>query len=159
MDMKHGATNPRHDGEEPHAPPRLVAALKELPSRRVFVPPAIDETVLHAAQRQLAGPRRGALDRILFLRWWPALAAACLLVLGLMLVLLRPLSSPSRFAREDLNHDGQVDILDAFQLAREVRSGTRPPSSLDLNGDGVVDARDAAVIARQAVELGKGGRS
>jgi hypothetical protein len=60
-------------------------------------------------------------------------------------------------AREDLNHDGRVDILDAFQLARELRAGKKP--AVDLNGDGVVDERDADVIATRAVSLEKGGRS
>ena len=61
------------------------------------------------------------------------------------------------FAREDINHDGRVDILDAFQLARELESGAKPAA--DLNGDGVVDQRDADLIAARAVRLEKGGRS
>ena len=72
-------------------------------------------------------------------------------------------SGPSRargYAREDVNQDGRVDILDAFQLAREIQSGAALPTALDFNGDGVVDRSDADVIASEAVSLEKkGGRS
>jgi hypothetical protein len=63
------------------------------------------------------------------------------------------------YAREDVNRDGRVDILDAFLLARQLQSGDNPGSSLDLNGDGVVDHRDAESIAAKAVKLEKGGQS
>jgi hypothetical protein len=64
------------------------------------------------------------------------------------------------FAREDLNHDGRVDILDAFDLARTLK--TRPGLTspvMDVNGDGVVDERDVTSLAARAVQLPKGGRS
>jgi hypothetical protein len=62
-------------------------------------------------------------------------------------------------AREDLNRDGRVDILDAFALSRQLRDGKASSTGLDLNGDGVVDERDAEVIAARAVRLEKGDRS
>jgi hypothetical protein len=62
-------------------------------------------------------------------------------------------------AGEDLNHDGRVDILDAFQLARQLQTGQKPAAGLDLNGDGVVDWRDVEVLATRAVHLEKGGQS
>jgi Dockerin type I domain len=152
-----GDINTRRDGEEPQVPPRLIAALKEPSARRVFVPPAIDQAVLRAAHRQLE--KTPAPRRSLFRAWfvWPAMAAACLVLIGLIHFITRPNSRTTGFAREDINHDGQVDILDAFQLARELQSGAK--STADLNGDGVVDQRDADLIAARAVRLEKGGRS
>jgi hypothetical protein len=70
-----------------------------------------------------------------------------------------PPTAAPRFAHEDINHDGQVDILDAFALARQLKAGATPNPQLDLNGDGVVDERDLAAVAARAVSLEKGGRS
>lgn len=158
MNMNNCASNTRHGGEEPNAPARLVAALKEPPPRRVFVPPSVDDAVLAAARRHLPKPLRlgfGVLRSWLF---WPATATVCLALIGFGMFLARQTGRPPEFAREDINRDGQVDILDAFALARAVRGGDQP-SSLDLNGDGTVDGRDAEQIAAQAVKLEKGGRS
>jgi hypothetical protein len=52
-----------------------------------------------------------------------------------------------------------VDILDAFALARQLKSGLVPGPGQDINGDGVVDERDVETIAAQAVRLQKGGHS
>lgn len=158
MKMNAKGLNTRHDGEEPKAPARLVAALKELPPRRVFVPPTVNDAVLAAARRHFSKPSRWFGFDNFRLRWlWPAVATACLVVVGISYFLIRP--GQPRFAREDLNRDGKVDILDAFALARESQANVRLPTSFDLNGDGVVDRRDAEWIAVQAVRLEKGGRS
>ena len=154
------STDPtRRDGQEPQAPAKLVAALKESSSRRVFVPLALDEAVLDAARRHLARPRPKVFR--FFRSWlvWPATAAACLLLVGLGFFIVRQRGASPEFAREDLNHDGRVDVLDAFQLARQLQSGSVPASAVDLNGDGVVDRRDAELIAAHAVKLDKGGKS
>ena len=50
-------------------------------------------------------------------------------------------------------------VLDAFALARELKSKPHPNPQLDINGDGVVDEQDVATLAARAVSLGKGGRS
>ena len=68
-------------------------------------------------------------------------------------------TNPAAFAKEDINHDGYVDILDAFAVARQLKGESRPDTHLDVNGDGVVDERDVQVIATRAVELPKGGPS
>jgi hypothetical protein len=65
----------------------------------------------------------------------------------------------TQFAREDLNQDGRVDILDAFQLARELKNGKTQPATDDFDGDGKVDAMDVEYLAKRAVSLEKGGRS
>ena len=159
MTMNTGDPNTRRDGEEPKAPTKLVAALKEPPSRRVFVPPAIDQTIITAARRHLAKPERAGFSFFRSWRLWPTLATACFALVGLIYLVVKPGWSSAKFAHEDLNQDGRVDILDAFQLARDVHAGTKLPANLDLNGDGVVDGRDAQFIATGAVKLEKGGKS
>ena len=151
-------SNTRHDGEEPNAPAKLVAALKEPPSRRVFVPTVVDHTIFAAARRHLAQPEQGRRSWLSSWLRWPAFATALVLLAGLGYLIIR--SQPAReFAREDINRDGQVDILDALQLAREAQASARATVEHDLNGDGLVDWRDAEVIAARAVQLEKGGRS
>jgi len=156
--MNTGDTNTRRDDEEPQAPARLVAALKEPPARRVFVPPAVDEAVIRAARQHLTQPRPSWVG--MFRSWlqWFAFAAACIALAGLVYFVTRP-EPKSRFAREDINRDGQVDILDAFQLARDMQSGKQTSANPDLNSDGVLNDRDAEAIAMRAVKLEKGGRS
>lgn len=167
MNMDNSGSNTRRDGEEPKASAKLVAALKEPPARRVFVPPTVDTAMLRAAQQHFApaslspsdGERagvRGTLARLLR-PWllWPTVATACLALAGLAYFTSR--STHQQFAREDLNRDGRVDILDAFQLARKIQSGETPDT--DLNQDGVIDRLDAELIATHAVKLEKGGKS
>ena len=151
-----------NNGKETPAPPKLVAVLRRSQSNRVFVPPTVDEAILRAARNQLAParpPRRSSLAARLR---WPAFATACVLVVVMAHRLSRP-DSPSNsgraFVREDVNHDKRVDILDAFQLARQLDSGAKPLPNYDVTGDGVVDRRDIEFIAAQAVKLEKGRRS
>jgi len=66
--------------------------------------------------------------------------------------------------RADVDGNGRVDILDAFQLARriETRGPADPTRSgaadtqWDLNGDGRVDKDDVSLVASAAVRLDKG---
>ena len=168
MDMNDSGSNTRRDGEEPKAPAKLVAALKEPPARRAFVPPAVDAAILRAARQHFArissvAPSNGETAGVRgWLAWllrprivWPT-ATACLALIGLIHFASRP--SQPQFAREDVNRDGRVDILDAFQLAREKESGASP-AGIDLNEDGRIDRRDAELIATHAVKLEKGGKS
>ena len=149
-----------HEDENLEAPPRLVSALQALRRLPDFVPPTVDQAVLRAARRQFR-PRLA--PRRLWLRFvpWAAGGVAALLLLTLLPRLLQhPRSSPDgSLAREDLNRDGRVDVLDAFALARQLKTGRAPSLQLDVNGDGVVDERDVQAIAAQAVKLEKGGRS
>src|SRR3569833_1293682 len=118
------------------APARLVAALKENAQRKIFVPPTVDDAILKAARTQL---RPAAKASARWPRWalWPALAGACVKV-----ALLIRMLTPAQFAREDLNRDGKIDILDSFALARELKNGDSLPAYLDVNGDGVVNEQD-----------------
>ena len=66
--------------------------------------------------------------------------------------------------RADVDHNGRVDILDAFLLARSIEA--RGPVDVtpsgaadtqwDLNGDGRVDKDDVNLVASAAVRLDKG---
>jgi hypothetical protein len=157
------ANNGDNDITEMPAPTKLVEALRRTQSARVFVPPAVEEAILRAARNQLAPTRQPS--RSPFAPWlrWSAFATACALLVFTVYQFTRPKSSSpdSRqpLAREDVNRDGHVNILDAFQLARQVESGAKPSLNSDVNADGVVDRRDAELIAAQAVKLEKGGRS
>jgi hypothetical protein len=109
--------------------------------------------------RTLLRPRTGALRS-----WqWAAIAtAAILLLVAIPRFSKKGTLQPdhgSASARLDVNDDGQVDILDAFALARQLKQGGNKSLQLDVNGDGVVDERDVAVLAARAVKLERGGRS
>jgi hypothetical protein len=145
--------------EDLDAPLALVSALKGLPKEKIFVPGSIDQAVLKASRNQLQRTQHP--KRILFP--WRIWAAATMVMLALILavhfavVKSRHTRQTAQFAPEDINRDGQVDILDALLLAQELRTGHSRTAGLDLNGDGVVDEKDVEVVAARAVRLEKGG--
>jgi hypothetical protein len=150
--------NDQRDAEQQlDAPAKLLAALKESSRQKVFVPTYVDQTVLDAARRHLSQPKKSSAG--IFRRWMllPALATGCVVIAFIITLLLAP--AVPRFAREDLNRDGHVDILDSFALARELKTGRPLPAVFDVNGDGAVDERDVALIAAHAVAIGKENRS
>ena len=51
----------------------------------------------------------------------------------------------------DVDLNGRVDILDAFAMARQIRSGR--DKSYDINHDGRFDQLDIDIVAREAVKL------
>ena len=67
-----------------------------------------------------------------------------------------------RHARElqrngDIDGSGTIDILDAYELARSLRTGRPGLKHWDFNSDGRVDHADVDVIARRAVAITRGG--
>jgi hypothetical protein len=142
--------------EEPQAPARLVQALKALRAERVFVPPSVDEAILRRARQQLE-PAPPRIPSPWWRAWVPWVAAAASLCLVVVVGWLATSRHPTGVASvpEDVNGDGQVDILDAFQLARELESG-KPPAARDLDRDGIVDQADVELVARRAVKLAQG---
>ena len=143
------------------APSELVAALQRLAEPRLFIPPTVDEAVGRAARQHLEG---GQGRRAQWLRWMPWLAAAAgFAIVMAHLSFLPPRTEPSKARHTaggmSITHSGPVDILDAFALARQLKSGAVPNAGWDVNRDGVVDERDVATLAAQAVQLGKGGGS
>ncbi len=161
--MQSPDNNDHQEAETLQAPPELVAALRSLPKEPVFIPATVDEAVLRFAERHLTRPVG---QRFSWLRFAPWLATAAAIVIVLLIVVPRPFSrtastvSPKSLpARENPNSGHDIDILDAFALARQLKAGATPNPQLDVNGDGVVDERDVATLAAQAVKLQKGGHS
>jgi hypothetical protein len=179
MDMQNG-----HNKDlELEAPPKLVAALKQLPTEKVFVPPTVDEAVMKAARQHFLQPEKKRNRWFRLMPWTVATAgfAAAVLVaypyakefLGFgasAKTVHRGMKNTDEsgvqlqshglaFVREDVNHDGKVDILDAFTLAKKLQGRPFSDPGLDINRDGVVDHRDVEVIAARAVSLEKKGRS
>jgi hypothetical protein len=148
-------TPDQNESNEPQLDSRLGRALGGLRKTSVFIPPAVDQAVLERAKPHLAQIRaqRSRRQRA----QWLALAACVVLVAVVAETALH--RGGTQFAREDLNRDGRVDILDAFQLARELKSGKAVSSANDFDGDGKVDGADVEFLAKRAVSLEKGGRS
>jgi len=143
------------------APERLVSALKTLPTEPVFIPGALDQAVIAQARRHLDREPAAHIPWLRISRWAIGAMAALLIV---FFGTHRYLSNrpgvpgpPQTLAREDLNHDGRVDVLDAFILAKTLKSGPAPDRQMDINSDGKIDQADVAAIAAHAVRLG--GRS
>jgi hypothetical protein len=87
---------------------------------------------------------------------WAAVAACLALAVWLGVRFSNP-TGTRPFAREDINRDGRVDVLDAFALARQINTGEILDLSGDVNGDGRVDRADVNAIAARAVSLAQAG--
>jgi hypothetical protein len=141
------------DASEPRIPARLAAELKALYAPPRLVPPQVDASVLGKARRYLA-KMRGLRPVIRFPQW---LAAAAVVALAALIgSLLFPSKLRTSLAREDINRDGRVDVLDAFALARQLQRGAITDQKFDFNADGVVDQKDIDAVAARAVKVEKG---
>jgi hypothetical protein len=141
--------------------PDLARDLARLAEPRLEVPQSIDDAVMAAARTALARRRRGGHPAFRWAAWTGAAAA-----LGLAVWVGSVLIPQQHAAREmasmtapavagDLDRSGQVTILDAFALARQIESGQSPFSG-DINGDGLVDRADVDALAMLAVRLPEG---
>jgi hypothetical protein len=129
-------------------PAKIESELRRLSSRTtVLVPPDVDNAVLARARRRFEEIRR---DERWFAWWIPAAAAVVLALAWIGFSLLQA----TRYERADVDRSGQIDILDAFALARRIQQGSA--QGYDVNGDGVVDKGDVDAVAAQAVRLKKG---
>jgi hypothetical protein len=133
----------------------LAKALREAEERRtIFVPPTLDEAILKEARRHFEGEpqRKATAPRLYF--YWRWLLGGALAVLALCLILFAPFARKTGAvaAREDINGDGRVDILDALALAKAVE-GKNNNERFDQNGDRRVDDSDVRAVALAAVRL------
>src|SRR5436190_15120270 len=125
--------NQHRDDEGLQAPEKLVDALNLLQKERIFVPPTVDQAVLQGAREHLQRLEQPQSRWKPWLSW--AAMAACL---ALAFWLGERFSNPAAahpLVREDINHDGRVDVLDAFALARRIETGGTLDPRWDINGD------------------------
>ncbi len=141
------------DPAELQIPAELAQRIKALYQEQLPIPFFVDELVLAKARAHLERPARSRIVVASF-RW---VAAAAVVTFGAWLgSLWFTAKSPATTAREDINQDGRVDILDAFALARRLQQGAVLRPLFDFNGDGVVDQKDIDAVAARAVKLGGG---
>lgn len=151
--------------EDDRQPDDLAELGRDL--RRLYQPPvevgADTDAAIRAALRSgFAKTRRKRL--VLTRRQAPfaaVAAAAAVVVFVIWLATLGPPSPPpqpavARTDAADLDQNGTVDILDAFDLARRLEAGEAIDAALDLNRDGAIDALDVDRIALRAVSLTPG---
>lgn len=136
---------------EVRIPARLEAALRGLSAGDEYAAPAgFDDDLLRMARAKL---RPRPVVRVL-LRAGTGLAAAA--ALGLVAVLWWQGGGGSRGASiAALDPARQVDIVDAFVLARRLRAGggAAPDASWDVTRDGTVDEQDVERLKAMAVRL------
>ncbi|MBN1423308.1 hypothetical protein JXA88_02020 [Candidatus Fermentibacteria bacterium] len=125
------------------APATLLADLRSLYGAPREVPAEVDDTIRRAVWRHFAATPRARIVRYLFPLAAAAAAAAILAIL--------PLSRES--IPGDIDGNGEVDILDAFALARRMEATEKIEGGWDMNADGLVDEVDVDLIAAVAVAL------
>ena len=142
---------------EASLPEGLREALGRMYGEVASVSAELDHRILGAARSAYA--QRGR--RWMAARWWGSgLAAAAAIVLALRVFVIHPASSrqgmnPSRQVARlgDVDHNGRVDILDAYRVARKIARHEPLDPAWDVNGDGVVDQKDVDLIAHMAVRV------
>lgn len=132
----------------------LTKDLKSLFEPHHSVSPQIDRAVMDQAASRL----RCRKNRRFVYGSVCVTAAAAVIIIGFLFL------DPSRNAdmdrsiesvavRMDINKDGTVDVLDAFNLARQLKANEPIRMEWDINADGTVDRQDVDQVAFAAVRL------
>ena len=149
-------------------PDAVKATLKQRFGLVPDVPSNVDQLILTDARRHFEqyGPaalRLKKRQRVFVWRW--AAIGSTVAAAGVLFFAMRPQQMPeeSRMTTtsnavsadvalmSDVDRSGRVDILDAFAMARQIRSGQN--ESYDINHDGRFDETDIDIVAREAVKL------
>ena len=135
------------------ATPRFVTELKRAWSGPdLFIPGAVDDSILLAARRRLTAPTKTFWPMPRILSW---LGTATAIVLVAIFAWIQHGSDRGRFTAQDVNRDGKTDILDALIVAKAIQSGGTSPGSAAKVGH--FTQADLSLIVTRAVELEKGG--
>ena len=149
-----------HDDESRlNLPEKLREDIKDLYQSSSPIPPEMDRAILDRAHQHFTRTKQRRIRRIIP---WKIAAAAAVIIFAISLFLTRifelggehPL--PATYQATDIDHNGRVDILDAFTLARQIEQANPIKSEWDMNGDGQVDRSDVDMVALAAVRLDKG---
>ena len=136
---------------------KLSADLKGLFEPGTSVPPEVDRAIMDRAYQQLIGRQK---KRRVFRRCACAAVAAVVISVFMLDFIREPGSTGFRsdtvVAKSDIDQNGSVNVLDAFQLARRIESTDHPNMKWDINGDGSVNYDDVDSVAFAAVRLDKG---
>jgi len=135
---------------------RFSADLKELLEPPKPVPQSVDKKIIEMAQKKFI--RKHPYK---FLRWLAPVAAAAAIILAVFLNAPQQLSRESAlsqkvFIKEDIDHSGRVDILDAMKLDMQIKNAAAANLDFDFNKDGLVNKKDVDIIAYAAVRINKG---
>lgn len=155
-------------------PDALKAALRKRFGPVPDIPSNIDLSILADARRHFEQHGPAALRlrkrRRVSLWQWTAIgstvAAACVLFFAIQTQPPQPKNSFAARSNaasadaelvgdigltKDVDLNGRVDILDAFAMARQIRSGQN--KLYDMNHDGRFDQTDIDIVARESVKL------
>ncbi len=150
--------NKNHDNEQKFIlSDKFAEDIKNLYSASGPVPPEIDMAILNKASQKFIRPRRG----VRLLRWIGPAAAAAAIILFVYISkdefevkkYKAAQMEVSASASTDFDHNGRVDILDAFKLAKLIQSEKSVDKKWDINSDGFVNEGDVDNIALVAVSL------
>lgn len=145
--------------EEPKIQPsdEFSEDLKKLIKPPKPVPEAVDKFIITLAEKKFAGKRTYKLLR------WIAPAASVAAAVILVVISIAPSKTTKQvslatqsFAKEDIDHNGRVNILDAMKLDKEITNVKAANIGWDVNKDGLVDKKDVDLVAYAAVRLNKG---
>lgn len=151
-----GSHDPKADAMDQDLPQRLREAIAGVLGVDVAVPSEVDEAILTAAKRSFVRRRRAWM---VMGRLSVGVATAALVTIAVRMFVVAPSSHPPTamvqpaklYQLADVNHDGRVDILDAYFVARKIARKEPLDPAWDINGDGVVDQKDVDLIATLAV--------
>ncbi len=137
---------------------QLQKDLTSLARGQVKIPSQVDQAVLQRATKELARHHR-TLHTVGKPVAWIAAAASVALVVWIGALFRSTTTAPQQTTvattPSDLDHNGRVDILDAFHLARQLDADIAPAAG-DINSDGRIDRADVEAIAMKAVTLTQG---
>ncbi len=140
---------------EPKAPQGLIDDLAALGGDPGAVPPEVDHAVIGRAREHFVRRRR---VRMALRLAKVGAAAAAVIVAAFWIAQSYDQARPQQqvAVREDIDGNGQVNILDAFVLARRLETAAPTQPGWDVNDDGLIDKRDVDTVAYAAVSLQRG---
>ena len=128
-------SDPSHETRE--LPDALAEALRRREAAPVLVPRVIDAAILRQARGHFARRERAYLPPLRYY-WASAAAAATVVIAVFAAATFRHETPPAARLADDVDGSGQIDVLDAFALAR--RNAPHP--------DPAAQTRIEALLAR-----------